>query len=89
MRRSPPDVHAKVPGLGYGHAYAILDDSPKTDRVTLWNPWGNHFAPKGPGAEHGFVTEHGLFQVPLATLYGQFSTVHLETTTPVANHKVS
>jgi hypothetical protein len=72
---------AKIPGLGYHHAYAIMDFDPQSDRVTVWNPWGSHFAPKGPeGAEHGFTTEHGIFQIPLATLYKYFSTVHLETT---------
>jgi hypothetical protein len=82
----------KVPGLGYHHAYAILEFDPKADRVTVWNPWGQHFQPKGPeGAEHGFVTEHGIFHLPLTTMYKQFSTVHLETTERAAvkppNHK--
>jgi len=71
----------KIPGLGYHHAYAIFAFDADRDLVTLWNPWGNHFQPKGSeGAEHGFATEHGLFQIPLKTLYQHFSTVHLETT---------
>jgi hypothetical protein len=72
---------AKIPGLGYHHAYAIMDFDPQSDRLTIWNPWGNHFAPKGAeGPEHGFATEHGIFHIPLATVYKHFSTVHLETT---------
>ena len=83
MNRAPPASQAKVPGLGYNHAYAILDYAPRTDLVSVWNPWGRNFTPKGPaGVEHGFVTEHGVFQIPLTTLYHQFSTVHLETIAP-------
>ena len=83
MGREPPQGHARVPGLGYGHAYAILGYSAKTDQVKIWNPWGQDFIPMGPqGIEHGFATKHGVFLIPLATLYDQFSTVHLETTTP-------
>ena len=71
----------KVPSWGYNHAYAILAFDPESDRVTVWNPWGQDFQPKGPeGAEHGFVTKHGIFHVPLTTLYRHFSAVHLETT---------
>jgi Calpain family cysteine protease len=71
----------KVPGLGYHHAYAILEFDPKADRLTVWNPWGQHFQPMGPeGAEHGFAAEHGIFHIPLATVYKHFSSVHLETT---------
>jgi hypothetical protein len=75
-----PDL-AKVPGVGYRHAYAIMEFDPKSDQLTVWNPWGQHFQPKGPeGAEHGFAAEHGIFHIPLATVYKHFSTVHLETT---------
>ncbi len=74
---------SKVPGLGYHHAYAILGFDARTDTVTVWNPWGQHFQPKGPeGPAHGFVTEHGVFHVPLRTLYEVFSNVHLETLEP-------
>ena len=69
--------------MGYNHAYAIIGYAPRTDLVSVWNPWGQNFTPKGPeGVEHGFVTEHGVFQIPLTTLYHQFSTVHLETIAP-------
>jgi len=83
MNREPPAGQAKVPGLGYDHAYAIIGYAPRTDLVSVWNPWRQNFTPKGPeGVEHGFVTEHGVFQVHLTTLYHQFSTVHLETIAP-------
>jgi hypothetical protein len=78
---NPESNVQKLPGIGYHHAYAIMEFDPKTDRVTLWNPWGQNFQPKGPeGSAHGFVTEHGIFHIPLSTLYQHFSTVHLETT---------
>ena len=71
----------KVPGLGYGHAYAILEFDQQSDRVTVWNPWGNDFQPKGAeGPLHGFVTKHGVFHIPLVMLYRHFSAVHLQTT---------
>jgi hypothetical protein len=77
---NPEPNSQKIPGIGYHHAYAIMDFDSKSDRITVWNPWGNHFAPKGDeGATHGFVTQHGIFQIPLSTLYQHFSTVHLET----------
>jgi hypothetical protein len=82
---NPPRGQAKVPGLGYHHAYAILAYDSATDSVTVWNPWGQHFEPKGPeGPTHGFATRHGVFQVPVSTLYHQFSTVHIETTEPAS-----
>ncbi len=51
------------------------------DRVTVWNPWGQTFHPKGPeGRENGFAAEHGIFHLPLPTMYQVFGTVHVETT---------
>ena len=50
----------------------------QSDRVTVWNPWGNDFQPKGAeGPLHGFVTKHGVFHIPLVMLYRHFSAVHL------------
>jgi hypothetical protein len=80
MGKEPPTGWAKVPGLGYTHAYAILGYDPATDKIMLWNPWGEDFTPSGPeGPAHGFATRHGVFQLPLRTFYGLFSSVHLET----------
>lgn len=80
MGEEPPAGRAKAPGLGYTHAYAILGYDPATDVIMLWNPWGEDFTPSGPeGPAHGFATRHGVFQLPLRTFYGLFSSVHLET----------
>ncbi|HEX4129180.1 MAG TPA: C2 family cysteine protease [Pirellulales bacterium] len=79
MAKEPPAGHTKIPRLGYGHVYALFGFDPATDRVELWNPWGNNFTPKqAPGVEHGFETKHGVFHVPLKTLYAQFSGVVIE-----------
>ncbi|HEX3726167.1 MAG TPA: C2 family cysteine protease [Pirellulales bacterium] len=81
MGKEPPSGNPKVPKLGYGHAYAVFGFKPNTDQIKLWNPWGNDVTPKGPsGPEHGFETKHGIFEVPLKTLYDQFSNVSVETT---------
>ncbi|MBS0207977.1 MAG: hypothetical protein JSS27_03390 [Planctomycetes bacterium] len=89
MSDNPPKGHQKVPKLGYGHAYAIFKYDHATDQVTMWNPWGNDFTPKGtPGVENGFETKHGIFHVSLKTLYRQFSSVLIETGKPLtANHE--
>jgi hypothetical protein len=84
MSKEPPPNQKKIPHLGYGHAYAILDYDHRSDHVTLWNPWGNDYTPKGPaGIENGFPTKHGVFRIPLTTLYEQFSNFHLETSKPL------
>jgi len=89
MDRNPPSGHQKIPGLGYNHAYAILEFNPKTEEVTVWNPWGNNFEPKGaPGVEHGFPSQHGVFKIPLSTLYQQFSQVILESPEAAKPHSL-
>jgi hypothetical protein len=75
-----PNEKAKIPGLGYHHAYAIMDFDEKEDRVTIWNPWGTDFHPKGPeGHENGYAREHGIFHLPLKTMYHLFACVDVET----------
>jgi hypothetical protein len=84
MGKQAPANQANIPHLGYHHAYAIFAYDRNSDEVTLWNPWGNNVTPKGPaGIHYGFPTNHGIFKVPLKTLYEQFSSVHLETSKPL------
>lgn len=79
MNANPPQGGHKVPGLGYNHAYAILEYKPREEIVTIWNPWGSDFKPKGPdGVEHGFTAEHGVIHMPLHVMYDEFSTVFIE-----------
>jgi hypothetical protein len=71
---------SKTPGLGYGHAYGVLTFDAMGDKITIWNPWGNTFKPKGPdGLQHGYRTQNGIFEVPLHEFYKLFSVAHFET----------
>ena len=48
------------------HCYAILSFDADTDILTVWNPWGNDFTPKGPsGPEFGFERKGGVFSISL------------------------
>ncbi len=48
------------------HCYAILAFDAETDILTVWNPWGNDFTPKGPsGPEFGFERRGGVFKISL------------------------
>ena len=69
-----------VPGLYFAHSYGVVDYDPRTEVVTFWNPMGNKFTPKGPeGLAHGYLTEHGLFRVPLKEAVIWFDSFSVET----------
>jgi hypothetical protein len=68
-----------TPGLTSNHAYAVLDYDAKTDAVTLWNPHGGKFTPKGaPGLENGYPEKDGVFQIPVRDFVQQFSGMAFE-----------
>lgn len=68
------------PGIVKNHVYVIADYDPKTDVVTIWNPHGNTFKPKGAdGLENGYTTEHGMFKLPLAEAYSFYTSFTFET----------
>jgi hypothetical protein len=70
------------PGINPKHAYAVLGFEATTDSVTLWNPHGNTFKPKGePGIEHGYATKAGKFTMPLRDFVATFHGVTCETDT--------
>jgi hypothetical protein len=70
----------RPPAVLGNHAYAILGYDRAKDVVTLWNPHGNTFTPKGePGLEHGYATSAGRFQVPLTELVRFFGGFSFET----------
>jgi hypothetical protein len=77
------DLHAGqviVPGLYYNHSYGVLAYESQTDRVTFWNPMGNHFVPRGsPGLDNGYPTSRGRFEVPLAEAVMWFGSFSIET----------
>ncbi|MDB6065233.1 MAG: hypothetical protein JWR26_1441 [Pedosphaera sp.] len=67
-------------GVPHGHVFGVLEYSPATHMVRVFNPWGNHFKPPGePGLVHGYVTQHGIFDVPLAEFMKVFGGFTYET----------
>lgn len=72
-------VKTTTPGLTPNHAYAVLDYSEDSDSVTLWNPHGGSFKPKGEtGLQHGYPQKDGVFRMPLADFVQQFSGMAFE-----------
>jgi hypothetical protein len=71
------------PGIVTDHAYAVLGYDPRTQQVTVMNPWGNHFEPKGaPGLLHGYETKNGMFTLSLADFIHVFEEVYYQTAMP-------
>ena len=59
----PKDPKGKLPSH---HVYAIMDFDPKTEMLTVWNPWGTSWKPKGPDSpENGYTRDHGIFHISL------------------------
>jgi hypothetical protein len=70
----------ETPGITPRHAYAVLAFDPTTDTITLWNPHGNNFKPKGaPGKASGYSTRSGTFRLPLLDFIDIFNSVVVET----------
>lgn len=71
------------PGIVTDHAYAIVGYDPRRQVVTVMNPWGNHFEPKGDaGMMHGYATKGGKFDVPLRDFIAIFESVSYQTALP-------
>ncbi len=78
-------VDKPPPGIGNHHAYAILGYDVKRRQVSIFNPWGNNFTPKGaPGPANGYPTQRGLFTVPLDQFQQVFTRVFYESDKPLA-----
>lgn len=68
------------PGISGKHGYAVLAFNVKSDTLTLWNPHGNTFTPKGePGIDKGYQTRRGVFSLPVADFVRIFNSVVIET----------
>jgi hypothetical protein len=77
------------PGVVNDHAYAVLGYDGKTDTLHLWNPWGNHFEPKGgTGLEHGYSTKGGHFDMPLRDFVRVYEELYYETAVPYGARRV-
>lgn len=71
------------PNINKNHVYAIVSYDPATDTVEIWNPHGQTFQPKGtPGLEHGYVTAHGRFKLPLTEAYSFYTSFTFELSAP-------
>ena len=71
------------PGTGNHHAYGVFGYNSQQRRVTIFNPWGNNFTPKGPpGIANGYPTVNGLFTVPLDEFRQVFTALDYETDKP-------
>lgn len=78
---TPPEV--SVPGMTPRHAYAVLGYDAKSDLLTIWNPHGSDFTPKGPdGPANGYRRKDGVFRAPLAEAVQWASSFHYETDKP-------
>ncbi|HEY9840072.1 MAG TPA: C2 family cysteine protease [Candidatus Obscuribacterales bacterium] len=60
-------------GLPKGHAYSVLDFDPKTDMVTVRNPWGNTEVSDGHGPRDG--VDDGVFKMPLSEFKSTFDMI--------------
>lgn len=71
------------PGIVSDHAYAIVGFDASGGKVTVWNPWGQHFSPKGPaGLANGYAIESGEFTLPVAEFVQIFEDISYETDKP-------
>lgn len=53
------------PGIRRSHDYAIIGYEAQTDTVTLWDPHGANFEPKGPpGLQNGYSMVKGILRMP-------------------------
>ncbi|OWK43731.1 hypothetical protein [Fimbriiglobus ruber] len=79
-----PPTKAGPPGIASQHAYGVIGYDAKTDHVTLWNPWGNTFDPKGPaGLKNGYPTKGGVCTMPLMEFVQVYRTLFYETDAPL------
>ena len=68
-----------MPGITGNHAYALLGYDSESDRVKVWNPFGNTFTPKGEaGPKNGYPREQGISEIPLGDFVAQFSGIAIE-----------
>lgn len=72
------------------HLFAVLDYNPKHQILRLFNPHGETSTPAGPpGPVNGYITRHGVFEIPLRDFVQLFHTLSWETDEPLAPEKHS
>lgn len=73
----PPHIFLK-------HAWAVIGYDDATDMLTIWNPHGKDFTPKGPDSpENGYTTKAGRFDIPFQDVVRFYSRIIFETATPI------
>ena len=73
------------------HAYAVLSFDPEMDLLTIWNPHGTDFKPKGEDSlENGYARDDGVFTMPLEPFVRTFGRVFFESKddSPYVRHLV-
>ena len=66
MSQALTPAHSIAHSIAGDHVYAILGFDKTLDMLTIWNPWGDDFTPKGPpGIQNGYARKHGVFTMPL------------------------
>jgi hypothetical protein len=76
--------HAQPKSITQNHGYAVLGFDSAKDTITVWNPHGNRFTPKGPeGFDNGYTIQNGVFTMPLKDFVRTFNRIMIETDTPV------
>ena len=68
-------------GLPANHQYTVLNYDPKTDQITLRNPWGGGEL-KGPDGKAKDGKNDGVFTMSLSDFYARFTDVVYETPAP-------
>jgi Calpain family cysteine protease len=83
---SVPRDGKRPPNIAGGHCYAVLGYDSSRRQLTIFNPWGQKFEPKGePGHINGYPTTHGTFNVPLEEFRAIFGGIVYETNKPFSN----
>jgi Ca2+-binding EF-hand superfamily protein len=70
------DNQTRTNKLYRGHAYAIIGFDPKTDMVTIRNPWGAGGEPENNSGTAKDGKNDGTFVLPLKDLWLDFDNVH-------------
>jgi hypothetical protein len=72
------------PKIPHGHVFGVLGYDSTRHIVHVFNPWGNNVTPAGPpGLSNGYVTRHGMFDVPLGEFIQIFKALTYETDQPL------
>jgi hypothetical protein len=81
-RYAPPG--SKPDGIPIKHAFGVLGYDAAKQMVTVFDPRGLHFTPRGaPGMIYGYATYRGVFEVPLREFIHLFTELHYETAVPL------